>query len=148
MKSRFSRIFSVRGVRALHLGLSPWMIMGMAIILGLTISALAVRSNQRGKTYMIQNLLDRAEAPAGPARIEALSARAIAAMLLKGAKDARPALDALAAEMDGSIRHGVLRGRCPEALLTSLSLLGWVKATAAEPQSLAFLARGSISRER
>ena len=50
MKSRFSRIFSVRGVRALHLGLSPWMIMGMAIILGLTISALAVRSNQRGKT--------------------------------------------------------------------------------------------------
>ena len=76
--------------------------------------------------------LDRAEAPAGPARIEALSARAIAAMLLKGAKDARPALDALAAEMDGSIRHGVLRGRCPEALLTSLSLLGWVKATAAE----------------
>ena len=62
MKSRFSRMFSVRGVRALHLGLSPWMIMGMAIILGLTISALAVRSNQRGKTYMIQNLLDRAEA--------------------------------------------------------------------------------------
>ena len=62
MKSRFSRIFSVRGVRALHLGLSPWMIMGMAIILGLTISALAVRSNQRGKTYMIQNLMDRAEA--------------------------------------------------------------------------------------
>lgn len=62
MKSRLSRLFSVRGVRALHLGLSPWMIMGMAIILGLTISALAVRSNQRGKTYMIQNLLDRAEA--------------------------------------------------------------------------------------
>lgn len=62
MKSRFSRLFSVRGVRALHLGLSPWMIVGMAIILGLTISALAVRSNQRGKTYMIQNLLDRAEA--------------------------------------------------------------------------------------
>lgn len=44
------------------MGLSPWMIVGIAIILGLTISALAVRSTQRGKTYMIQNLLDRAEA--------------------------------------------------------------------------------------
>ena len=62
MKSRFSRVFSARGLRALHLGLSPWMVVGMAIILGLAISALAVRSNQRGKTYMIQNLMDRAEA--------------------------------------------------------------------------------------
>ncbi|MDD4701317.1 MAG: ATP-binding protein [Desulfovibrio sp.] len=62
MKSRLARVFSARGVRALHLGLSPWMVVGMAIILGLAISALAVRSNQRGKTYMIQNLMDRAEA--------------------------------------------------------------------------------------
>ncbi len=62
MKSSFSRLFSARGLRALHLGLSPWMVVGMAIILGLAISALAVRSNQRGKTYMIQNLIDRAEA--------------------------------------------------------------------------------------
>lgn len=62
MKSRVSRLFSARGLRALHLGLSPWMVVGMAIILGLAITALAVRSNQRGKTYMIQNLIDRAEA--------------------------------------------------------------------------------------
>lgn len=62
MKSKFSKVFSARGLRALHLGLSPWMVVGMAIILGLAISALAVRSNQRGKTYMIQNLMDRAEA--------------------------------------------------------------------------------------
>lgn len=62
MKSRLSRVFSARGIKALHLGLSPWMVVGMAIILGLAISALAVRSNQRGKTYMIQNLMDRAEA--------------------------------------------------------------------------------------
>ena len=78
-------------------------------------------------------LLEQAEAPAGPARIEALSARAIAAMLLKGAKDrAQPALQALADDMDASIRQGALRGRAPESLLTCLSLLGWVKATAAE----------------
>ncbi len=62
MKSRVSRLFSARGLRALHLGLSPWMVVGMAIILGLAITALAVRSNQRGKAYMIQNLIDRAEA--------------------------------------------------------------------------------------
>lgn len=78
-------------------------------------------------------LLDRAEAPAGPARIEALSGRAIAAMLLKGADpQVQPALAALAGDMDASIRQGALRGRCPEAVLTSLSLLGWVKATAAD----------------
>ena len=47
MKSRVSRLFSARGLRALHLGLSPWMVVGMAIILGLAITALAVRSNQR-----------------------------------------------------------------------------------------------------
>ena len=51
---------------------------------------------------------------------------------MSAARAAVEQMDALAAEMDGSIRHGVLRGRCPEALLTSLSLLGWVKATAAE----------------
>ncbi len=39
MKSRVSRLFSARGLRALHLGLSPWMVVGMAIILGLAITA-------------------------------------------------------------------------------------------------------------
>ena len=77
--------------------------------------------------------LERADIPAGLPRIEALGGRAIAAMRLKGAEDrVAPALDALAADMEPSIRKGVLRSRCPEALLSCLSLLGWVKATAAE----------------
>ena len=95
-------------------------------------------------------LLARTEAPSGAPWIEALAARAIAAMLLKGAEpQARPALTALADDLDGSLHHGVLRGRCPEAALTCLSLLGWVQATAAEtglalppaiPQAIADLA--------
>ena len=47
MKSRVSRLFSARGLRALHLGLSPWMVVGMAIILGLAITALAAISAAR-----------------------------------------------------------------------------------------------------
>ncbi|MFD1794807.1 heparinase [Paracoccus aurantiacus] len=78
-------------------------------------------------------LLERAEAPQGLPLIEALSGRAIAAMLLKGASDkARPALQQLGAAVDGSIRQGAMRSRCPESLLGCLSLLGWVKSNAVE----------------
>lgn len=67
------------------------------------------------------------------ARIEALSGRAIAAMLLKGADDfPNVALEALAGAVNDSLYEGVLRSRCPEALLNCLSLLGWVKATAVD----------------
>ncbi|MFV0409730.1 MAG: heparinase II/III family protein [Paracoccus sp. (in: a-proteobacteria)] len=77
--------------------------------------------------------LETHDAPSGAPRIEALSGQAIAAMMLKGAGDrAGPALNALAGSVDGSIRQGVLRGRCPEALLSCLSQLGWVKVTAAD----------------
>lgn len=77
--------------------------------------------------------LSRAEAPAGLPRIEALAGAAMAAMLLTGAEDrAEPALAALGAAVEPSIRQGVMRGRCPELLLACLSLLGWVKACAAD----------------
>ena len=56
---RFSRRFS----RHLSgMGLSPWMLLGAALILGLTLAGLSVRSNQRERAFMIHNLTDRAEA--------------------------------------------------------------------------------------
>ena len=56
---RFSRRFS----RQLSgMGLSPWMLLGAALILGLTLAGLSVRSNQRERAFMIHNLTDRAEA--------------------------------------------------------------------------------------
>lgn len=77
--------------------------------------------------------LETAEASPGPARIEALSGRVMGAMLLKGAGDrVPPAMAALSEAVEGSVHQGVLRSRCPEALLNCLSLLGWVKATAAD----------------
>lgn len=43
-------------------GFSPWLVVGMALILGIAITVLAIRNTQREKGYMTQNLLDRAEA--------------------------------------------------------------------------------------
>lgn len=48
--------------RTLSFGLSPWLILGMAVILGLAIAVLSVKNAQREKKYMIQNMTDRAEA--------------------------------------------------------------------------------------
>ncbi|MDR2075564.1 MAG: hypothetical protein LBP61_01325, partial [Desulfovibrio sp.] len=42
-------------------GLAPWLIIGLAVILGLAVAALALRNTQREEEYMTQNLLDRAE---------------------------------------------------------------------------------------
>ena len=52
---RFSRRWS-------GMGLSPWMLLGAALILGLTLVGLSVRSNQRERAFMVHNLTDRAEA--------------------------------------------------------------------------------------
>ena len=41
---------------------SPWMLIGIALILALAITVLAVRNAQREKAYMSQNLMDRAYA--------------------------------------------------------------------------------------
>jgi len=41
---------------------SPWMLIGVALILALAITVLAVRNAQREKAYMSQNLMDRADA--------------------------------------------------------------------------------------
>ncbi len=41
---------------------SPWMLIGLALILILAIAALAVRNAQRERSHMAQNLMDRAEA--------------------------------------------------------------------------------------
>ncbi|MDL2267345.1 MAG: PAS domain S-box protein [Desulfovibrio sp.] len=41
---------------------SPWMLIGIALILALAITVLAVRNAQREKAYMSQNLMDRADA--------------------------------------------------------------------------------------
>ena len=48
--------------RKLSLGLSPWLILGMAAILGLAIAALSVKNAQREKEYMTRNMLERAGA--------------------------------------------------------------------------------------
>ncbi len=48
--------------RRLSLGLSPWLILGMAVILGLAIAVLSITNAQREKGYMTQNMTDRAEA--------------------------------------------------------------------------------------
>lgn len=56
---RFRSSFSQRLSR---MGLSPWMLIGAALILGLTLVGLSVRSNQRERAFMVHNLTDRAEA--------------------------------------------------------------------------------------
>lgn len=56
---RFRSSFSQRLSR---MGLSPWMLLGAALILGLTLVGLSVRSNQRERAFMVHNLTDRAEA--------------------------------------------------------------------------------------
>ncbi|WBU60337.1 heparinase II/III family protein [Paracoccus albus] len=77
--------------------------------------------------------LERAEATTGLPMIEALSGRVIAAMMLQGAGDKVGAsMSDLAQAIDASLHKGVLRSRCPEALLGCLSLLGWVKQTASD----------------
>lgn len=48
--------------RLSRVGLSPWMLLGAALILGLTLVGLSVRSNQRERAFMVHNLTDRAEA--------------------------------------------------------------------------------------
>lgn len=42
--------------------LSPWLMVGFAVILGLAVAVLAIRNTQREKHQMSQNLMDRAEA--------------------------------------------------------------------------------------
>uniref|UniRef100_B8DL77 histidine kinase n=1 Tax=Nitratidesulfovibrio vulgaris (strain DSM 19637 / Miyazaki F) TaxID=883 RepID=B8DL77_NITV9 len=42
--------------------LSPWLVVGMAMILALAVVVLAVRNTQRERRHMSQNLMDRAEA--------------------------------------------------------------------------------------
>ena len=48
--------------RLSRMGLSPWMLLGAALILGLTLVGFSVRSNQRERAFMVHNLTDRAEA--------------------------------------------------------------------------------------
>jgi two-component system sensor histidine kinase HydH len=43
-------------------GLSPWLIVGAAFILGVAVAVLTARNTQREKGYLIQNLLERGEA--------------------------------------------------------------------------------------
>ncbi|MDO5605206.1 MAG: heparinase II/III family protein [Paracoccus sp. (in: a-proteobacteria)] len=77
--------------------------------------------------------LARADAAPGQPRIEAQAGRAIAAMVLRGAAGhVAPALAALAGSAGDDLDCAVLRGRCPEAALNCLSMLGWVKAVAAD----------------
>ncbi len=48
--------------RSLFFGLSPWLLLGTAVILGLAITVMAVKNAQREKQSMTQNMMDRAEA--------------------------------------------------------------------------------------
>lgn len=48
--------------QGLRIGLSPWLLVGLAVILGLVITALSVKNTQRDRGYMTQNMMDRAEA--------------------------------------------------------------------------------------
>ena len=60
--SSFRRMTRRLSRRLSGMGLSPWMLLGVALILGLTLAGLSVRSNQRERAFMIHNLTDRAEA--------------------------------------------------------------------------------------
>ncbi|MGJ3522443.1 ATP-binding protein [Nitratidesulfovibrio sp. D1] len=52
----------VPGRKSAALRLSPWLVVGMAIILALAVAVLAVRNTQRERRHISQNLMDRAEA--------------------------------------------------------------------------------------
>ena len=43
-------------------GLSPWLLIGLAVILGLAITVLSVKNTQREKGYRTQNMMNQAEA--------------------------------------------------------------------------------------
>ena len=60
--SSFRRLTRRLSRRLSGMGLSPWMLLGVALILGLTLAGLSVRSNQRERAFMVHNLTDRAEA--------------------------------------------------------------------------------------
>ncbi|MTJ91853.1 MAG: hypothetical protein F8N36_03165 [Desulfovibrio sp.] len=60
--SSFRRMTRRLSRRLSGMGLSPWMLLGVALILGLILAGLSVRSNQRERAFMIHNLTDRAEA--------------------------------------------------------------------------------------
>lgn len=60
--SSFRRLTRRLARRWSGMGLSPWLLLGAALILGLTLVGLSVRSNQRERAFMIHNLTDRAEA--------------------------------------------------------------------------------------
>ena len=47
--------------RRLFLGLSPWLILGGAVVLGLSIAALSIGNIQKGHEHMVRNLADRAD---------------------------------------------------------------------------------------
>jgi len=46
----------------MSLGLSPWLLVGLSLILGLAIAVLAITNTSREKHYMTQSLLNRADA--------------------------------------------------------------------------------------
>lgn len=52
----------IPGRKSAAFRLSPWLVVGMAVILALAVAVLAVRNTQREKRHMSQNLMDRAEA--------------------------------------------------------------------------------------
>jgi two-component system sensor histidine kinase HydH len=56
------RIPRFSAVRLSRLGLSPWMLAGVACILILVMAGLSLRSNERERAFMVRNLTDRAEA--------------------------------------------------------------------------------------
>lgn len=56
------RIPLFSAVRLSRLGLSPWMLAGVACILILVMAGLSLRSNERERAFMVRNLTDRAEA--------------------------------------------------------------------------------------
>ena len=60
--SSFRRLTRRLSRRWSGMGLSPWLLLGAALILGLTLVGLSVRSNQRERAFMVHNLTDRAEA--------------------------------------------------------------------------------------
>ena len=60
--SSFRRLTRRLSRRWSGMGLSPWLLLGAALILGLTLVGLSVRSNQRERAFMVHNLTERAEA--------------------------------------------------------------------------------------
>jgi two-component system sensor histidine kinase HydH len=93
--------------RSFFLQLSPWLMVGLALIFGLAIAVLAARNTQRERLHMSQNLSDRAGS-----LIWALEAGTRAWMGMRGSQNLQALLDRKSTRLNSSHR---LTSRMPSS---------------------------------